>query len=229
MSAAAAVRDVLGNRSIRRIELAWATGTAADWALLVILLVIVYDAGGALAAGVLGAVRVVPGIVAGPFATTLVERYRGDRVLTAINVVRAVAAVATAFVVASDLPLELTYVLAAVVAGAGSLIRPIQSALLPAFARTPGELVAADVASSTGEGIGTFVGPLVAGLLVAATGSAVASLLVAAAFAGAAAAVTGISFESAADARGGIGVDRTARFRLGDVPRILRRTRRRPS
>ena len=222
VSAAAAVRDVLGNRSIRRIELAWATGTAADWALLVILLVIVYDAGGALAAGVLGAVRVVPGIVAGPFATTLVERYRGDRVLTAINVVRAVAAVATAFVVASDLPLELTYVLAAVVAGAGSLIRPIQSALLPAFARTPGELVAANVASSTGEGIGTFVGPLVAGLLVAATGSAVASLLVAAAFAGAAAAVTGISFESAADARGGIGVDRTARFRLGDVPRILR-------
>ncbi len=215
------MREVLGNRSIRRIEIAWTTGTAADWALLVILLVIVYDAGGAVAAGILGAVRVVPGIVAGPFATTLVERYRGDRVLTVINAVRAVAAVATAFVVATELPIELTYALAAVVAGAGSLIRPIQSALLPAFARTPGELVAANVASSTGEGIGTFVGPLVAGLLVAATGSAVASLLVAAAFAGAAAAVTGISFESAADARGGIGVDRTARFRLRDAPHIL--------
>jgi hypothetical protein len=222
-SAASTVREVLRNRSIRRIELAWATGTAADWALLVVLLVIVYDAGGAVAAGILGAVRVIPGIVAGPFATTLVERYRGDRVLTAINAVRAGGAIATAFVVATDLPLELTYVLAAVVAGAGSLIRPIQSALLPAFARTPGELVAANVASSTGEGIGTFVGPLVAGLLVAATGSAVASLLVAAAFAGAAAAVTGISFESAADARGGIGVDRTARFRLRDAPRVLRK------
>jgi MFS family permease len=221
-SATGAVRYVLKNRSIRRIELAWATGTAADWALLVVLLVIVYDAGGAIAAGVLGAVRVIPGIVAGPFATTLVERYRGDRVLTVINAVRAVGAVATAFVVATDLPLELTYALAAVVAGAGSLIRPIQSALLPAFARTPGELVAANVATSTGEGVGTFVGPLVAGLLVAATGSAVASLLVAAAFAVAAAAVTGVSFESAADARGGIGVDRTARFRLRDAPRVLR-------
>ena len=150
-STAAAVRGVLRNRSIRRIEIAWTTGTAADWALLVILLVIVYDAGGAPAAGILGAVRVVPGIVAGPFATTLVERYRGDRVLTAINAVRAVAAVATAFVVATELPLELTYVLAAVVAAriAGG---PIQSALLPAFARTPAELVAANVASSTGEG-----------------------------------------------------------------------------
>jgi len=220
-SAAVAVHEVLRNRSIRRIELAWTTGTAADWALLVVLLVIVYDAGGAVAAGILGAVRVIPGIVAGPFSTTLVERYRGDRVLTVINGIRAVGAVATAFVVATDLPLELTYVLAALVAGAGSLIRPIQSALLPAFARTPGELVAANVATSTGEGVGTFVGPLVAGLLVAATGSAVATLLVAAAFAAAAAAVTGISFESPADARGGIGIDRTARFRLRDAPRLL--------
>ena len=112
-SAAVAVRDVLRNRSIRRIELAWTTGTAADWALLVVLLVIVYDAGGTVAAGIMGAVRVVPGIVAGPFATTIVERYRGDRALTVINAVRAGGAVATAVVVAADLPLELTYLLAA--------------------------------------------------------------------------------------------------------------------
>ena len=130
-SAAHAVREVLRNRSIRRIEIAWTTGTAADWALLVVLLVVAYEAGGALAAGILGAVRVVPGIVAAPLATTLVERYRGDRVLTAINLVRSAGAIATALVVASDLPVEVTYVLAAVVAGAGSLVRPIQSALLP--------------------------------------------------------------------------------------------------
>ena len=221
-SAAVAVREVLGNRSIRRVEIAWTAGTAADWALLVVLLVVAYDAGGTLAAGILGAVRVVPAIIAAPFAATLVERYRGDRMLTAINVVRAGGAVATAIVVAADLPVEATYALAAVVAGAGSLVRPIQSALLPAFARTPRELVAANVASSTGEGIGTFLGPLLAGLLVAATGSSAASLLIAAAFAGAAAAATGISFERAEDARGG-GADRASRFRLADAPRVLRR------
>jgi hypothetical protein len=222
-AAALAVRDVLRNRSNRRHEIAWATGTAADWALLVVLLLVAYDAGGALAAGILGAVRVVPGIVAAPFAPTLVERFRGDRVLTAINAVRSVGALATALVVAADLPLGLTFVLAAVVAGAGSLVRPIQSALMPAFARTPGELVAANVASSTGEGVGTFVGPLAAGVLVGVTGSAAATLLVAAAFAAAAAAVTGVKFEQDADARGGIGVDRVARFRLADAPRVLRR------
>jgi MFS family permease len=221
-SAAHAVRDVLRNRSIRRIEIAWTTATAADWALLVVLLVVAYDAGGAVAAGLLGAIRLVPGIIAAPFATTLVGRYRGDRVLTVINVVRSGGAIATALVVAADLPVELTFVLAAVVAGAGSLVRPIQTALLPAFARTPAELVAANVATSTGEGLGTFVGPLVAGLLVAATGSAAASLLIAAAFATAAAAVTGIRFEHAADARGGAGADTIARIRLADAPRALR-------
>ena len=136
------------------------------------------------------------------------------------TLVRSLGAFATALVVASGLPVELTFALAALVAGAGSLVRPIQSALLPAFARTPRELVAANVASSTGEGLGTFVGPLLAGLLVAATGSAAASLIVAAAFAAAAAAVTGIRFEHAADARGGVGADRASRFRLADAPRV---------
>ena len=221
-SAALAVREVLRNRAIRRIEIAWSAGTAADWAFLVVLLVVAYDEGGTLAVGILGAVRVVPAIVAAPFATTLVERFRGERVLTAINVLRCSGAVATAVVVGVGLPFEVTYVLAAVVAGAGSLVRPIQNALLPALARTPSELVAANVASSVGEGLGTFAGPLLAGVLVAATGSVAASVLIAAVFAGAAATVTGVRFEGELDARGG-GAASGAAFRLREVPAVLRR------
>lgn len=219
--AAAALRDVMRNPSIRRIELGWAIGTAADWAFLVILLVFAYDAGGTLAVGLLGAVRTVPGMIAAPFASTLVHRYRGDRVLTAINVVRCAGALLAAIAIGVELWIGLVFVLAALVAGAGSLVRPIQSALLPAFAQTPRELVAANVASSTGEGLGTFVGPLLAGLVVAGTGSVAASLLVAVTFAGAAGAVTGIRFERAADARGG--GEEAARLRLADAMRVLRR------
>lgn len=222
-SAAVALRDVLGSSAIRRIEIAWTAGIAADWAFLVILLVVAYDAGGAFAVGLLGAIRVVPAIVAAPLATTLVERFRGNRVLTAINLVRTVGTVGTAIVVGIDLPVEVTYVLAAIVAGAGSLVRPIQSALLPALARTPGELVAANVASSTGEGVGTFLGPLIAGILVSWTGSVAAAILVAAVFAGAAAAVTGVRFERDADARGGVAPGSGARFRLAEAPGVLRR------
>ncbi len=222
-SAAEAVREVLGNRAIRRIELAWTAGTAADWAFLVVLLVVAYEAGGALAVGILSAVRMVPAIVAAPLATTLVERYQGDRVLTAINLLRSVGAISTAVVIAVGLPVEVTYVLAALVAGAGALVRPIQTALLPALARSPGELVAANVASSTGEGIGTFLGPLIAGAVVAATGSVVASILVAGVFAAAAAAVTGVRFERADDARGGVGAARTRGFGLTEAPTLLAR------
>jgi MFS family permease len=221
-TALVAVRDVLRNGAIRRIEIAWTAGTAADGAFLVVLLVVAYDAGGALAAGILGAIRVIPWIVSAPFAPRLVVRFRGDRVLAAINAVRSLGAIATAAVVAADLPIELTYVLAAIVAGAGSLVRPIQTALLPALARSPRELVAANVASSMGEGLGTFGGPLLAGILIATTGSVAASVLVAAIFAGAAAAVTGVRFERAADARGGTEAE-VRRPRLSEAPRVMRR------
>jgi len=42
-AAASAVREVLRNRAIRRIEVAWMLGVAADWASLVVLLVVAYD------------------------------------------------------------------------------------------------------------------------------------------------------------------------------------------
>jgi hypothetical protein len=222
-SAVGVLRDALANRSIRRIQVAWGMGMAAEWAFLVVLLVVAYEAGGALAVGVLGAVRVVPVIFAAPFATLLVERFRGDRVLTAINVTRCLGALLTALVIALDLSLVLVFALAAAVAGAGALVRPIQSALLPAFARTPGELVAANVTTSLGEGLGVFVGPLVASAIVATTDSSAASVLVAVAFAGAAAAVTGIHFERPSDARAGRGGEGSPRFRLADVPRTIRR------
>lgn len=222
IAALEAVRGVLGNSAIRRLEIAWTAGMAADGAFLVVLLVVAYNAGGALAVGILGAIRVVPWIVSAPFAPQLVVRFQGDRVLAGINVVRSVAAIATTFVVAASLPIELTYVLAAVVAGAGSLVRPIQTALLPALARSPRELVAANVASSMGEGLGTFAGPLLAALLIATTGSVAASVFVAAIFAAAAAAVTGIRFERAVDARGGITSESVRGLRLSDAPAVLR-------
>lgn len=217
-----AVGDVLHNGAIRRIEIAWTAGVAADGAFLVVLLVVAYEAGGALAAGVLGAVRVVPSIVSAPFAPGLVMRFRGDRVLAAINVVRSAGAMATAAIIATELPMELTYVLAAFVAGAGSLVRPIQTALLPAFARSPRELVAANVASSMGEGLGMFVGPLLAGIMLATTGSMSASILIAGVFASAAAALTGVRFERAVDARGGLAME-SQRPRISEAPSVLRR------
>jgi MFS family permease len=202
-STIAAVREALANDGIRRLELVWAIGIAADAALLVVLLVVVYAQDGIVAAGVLGAVRMGPAVVAGMLAATVVQRFGGRRVLVSLGITRAVAAGLCAVVIATDMPTILLYVLTTVGAVAGAPIRPAAATLMPGLARTPGELVAANMAWCTGEGLGTFAGPFVAGLLMAAGEPAIAAAVVAAAFVATALIAAGLRFEHSMDAVGG--------------------------
>ena len=55
----------------------------------------------------------------------------------------------------------------------GTVFSPAEAALLPALARTPEELTAANVSSSTLESLGSFVGPALGGLLLAASSTSV--------------------------------------------------------
>jgi MFS family permease len=127
-----------------------------------------------------------------------------------------------ALVIAADGPTVALFVLAALAAAAGAPVRPIQATLMPALARSPGELVASNMAWSTGEGIGSFAGPFVAGVLIAAGQDAGAAIVAAVGFAVTVVAVSGLRFEQAADATGGAG--RTAGgLRLLDGLRTLRR------
>ena len=77
----------------------------------------------------------------------------------------------TFIVLAAGGPLPLLFLLVGVEAGFGGLTRPLHMSLLPWLARTPGELVAANIASSAAEGLGTLLGPAVAGVLLATTGA----------------------------------------------------------
>ena len=67
----------------------------------------------------------------------------------------------------ADGPALVVYALAILVGIVGLSFRPAQAALLPSLAANPSELTAANVTSSTINSIGFFVGPLVAGLLLA--------------------------------------------------------------
>ena len=200
---AKAIRQVAGNSGIRRIELAWAVGIAADWAYLVALLIAAYAVGGAFGVALLGVLRMIPPAIVAPFADVPARRFRGDRALLAVNLVRAAAATTTALVLLSGGPPVLGFLFAGVGATAGALVRPIQSALMPALARSPSELIGANVTSSLGEGAGGFVGPLVGGAIAVAAGPAAGCAVAAAAFVVAALVVIGIPFADEADARGG--------------------------
>lgn len=160
---------VFRNPNIRRIEGAWAASIIAHWAYGIALAVYAYRDGGAAAVGLVGLVRFLPSAVASPFASVLGDRYRRERVMLVAELTRAVLLAATTAVIVTDGPSALVYVLAGLVSVAYSAVRPAQAALLPSVAKTPKELTAANVTSSTIESLGIFGGPAIGGLLLAAT------------------------------------------------------------
>ena len=93
---------------------------------------------------------------------------------------------------------------------------------MPAIARSPGELVAANTTWSTGEGLGAFGGPFVAGALMAAGMPTTVAAVAAAAFLVTAAIGAGLRFEQTADASGA-GRHAFGGFRLRDGVRAIRR------
>ena len=190
---AAAFAEVFRNPGLRRVELAWAGSVAGDWAYAVALAVYAYEAGGAAAVGLVGLIRFVPAAVAAPFAGIIADRFRRERVMLAADLVRAVALAAAAVAVFADAPSALVYVLAAVVSVVAMAFRPAQAAVLPSLARSPDELTAANVASTTIESVGSFAGPALGGFLLAATDAGVVFAVTAGTFLWSAALVSRIS------------------------------------
>ena len=132
---------VFRNENLRRLELAWGAAITAEWAHFVALGVFAYDAGGAIAVGIAGFVRMLPAALVAPFAASFGDRFRRERFLVAIALVgsAALAASAVVFFVSENAPA--IFALAAVVGLAATLVRPAQQALLPSLARTPEELI----------------------------------------------------------------------------------------
>lgn len=174
--------QVFRNPNIRRIESAWAASIVAHWSYGIALAVFAYRDGGAAAVGLVGLVRFLPSAAASPFTAVLGDRFRRERVIVVAELARAILLATTTAIVVMEGPPALVYVLAGLVAIAYSAVRPAQAALLPSVARTPKELTAANVTSSTIESLGIFGGPAIGGLLLAATGEEVVFGAAAAAF-----------------------------------------------
>ncbi len=172
--------DVFRNPQLRRLELSWAGYYLGEWTHFVALSVYAFEVGGAAALGALGLVRMIPAAIALPFGSMLADRYPRQRVLLGIYVVRALLLVAIAAALAAGSSRALVFALAALAAVAGAPVRPATLSLVPMLARTPRELVATNVSSSTLEGLGTLVGPVVGGVLAATAGVDVAMAVAAA-------------------------------------------------
>ena len=165
-----AVQDVFRNRDLRRLELAWGGFFVVEWASLLAVSVWAYGHGGASAVGLVGLLRMLPAAVALPFGAAVADRFPRHRVLVVVYVAQALLVAGVATVIAAGGPSSLTYLLIALVGVAAAPCRPAQLAFAPVLARTPEELVAANVTQMTFEGRATLLGPALAGVVLAVSG-----------------------------------------------------------
>ncbi|MGH3103545.1 MAG: MFS transporter, partial [Gaiellaceae bacterium] len=177
-----ALGDVFANPNLRRVELASAGSVVAYWSYGVALAVFAYREGGPAAVGLLGLVRMLPSAFGAPFTALLGDRYPRQRVMLGADVVSAVAVGVSAGAIAADAPAAIVFGLAGLVQLISTASAPARSALLPSLARSPEELTAANVASTTIESVGSFAGPALAGILLAFADLAVVVGLTAGAF-----------------------------------------------
>jgi MFS family permease len=187
-----AFRAAFANRSLRRLELAFAGSTIGDWAFVIALSVYAYGQGGATAVGLVALVRNLVGAVAAPFASLLADRYPRRAVMIGCDVVSGLGVAGTAIVAAADGPSLLVYALSLAPLVTSTAFQPAQTAMLPSLTRTPQELTAANVVTSTIDSAGMFVGPALGGALLAATDTATVFAVDALTFVWSAALVLGI-------------------------------------
>lgn len=173
---------VFSNPALRRVELSWALSITAYWVFIVALSLFAYEEGGAAAVGLVGLIRVLPSVVAAPFAAMLGDRYPRHRVIFLVNIARTALILGAAAVALLDAHIALIYLLTALVGLMQSLFRPTQSALMPSLARSPEELTAANLVLTTIESLGIFLGPAVGGIMLALTGTDVVFATAAIAF-----------------------------------------------
>jgi len=162
-----AMSDVVANRAMRRIFLAFAGSLIGDGVFALSAAIYVYRSGGTTAVGLLAVVRYVAIASVAPFSSTLADRYPRRSVMVGADCTRLVLVVVAAILIAVHGSHLAVYTLIVLVGLAGTAFRPAQAAILPSLARQEDELSGANVVSSTIESVGFFAGPALAGFLLA--------------------------------------------------------------
>lgn len=165
-----ALAVVWSNRDLRRVQIAYTAFNCAEWSVWIAMLVYAYERGGATAAGVAALAQLVPATICAPFISVLADRRSPVLVLTAGYLAQTTGMAATAAVLFAHGPPALAVGCAALAATAVTVTRPTQAVLLPALARRPDELTAANVISGWNESVSVLVAPGITGVVLGLAG-----------------------------------------------------------
>jgi predicted MFS family arabinose efflux permease len=158
------LRTAFANPALARVLCAWAASSLSVWAFTILFALAAYDAGGTTALGLAVTLRTLPAALGGPYGAVLADRYGRRDVLLLGLVGRAALLAALGLALTADAGLVAIGALGALFTLVGVAHKPAQSALMTALARTPAELAAANVLTTSLE----YAGFLSGSLLVAA-------------------------------------------------------------
>ncbi len=159
---------ILANRQLRRIEAAFFGFNLTEYGTWVAILVYANGATGSASVGLVALVQLIPAALYAPIAASLGDRYPRTRVLLGGYALIAASSLTVAAAMLGGAPPLLVYACAIVAAAFMTMPRPVQAAITPAYAETLEQLTAANGINSIFEGLGVLVGPLGAGILMAA-------------------------------------------------------------
>lgn len=160
--------SALRHRDLALLLVTWGVWVSTDWALLITVSLVALELDGPTAVGLVGAARVLPAAVLTSPLSVLTDRWSRPRLLAVVYAGWALLAVLLAWVVSAAASFGLLLVVVGVGSALAAAVRPTLQAMVPTLVGTPGELIGANSAYATVEGLGTVLGPALcaAGLAV---------------------------------------------------------------
>jgi MFS family permease len=157
-----------GPRPTRWLETSSALWTTGEAIYLVGLIVYAFGVGGPPIVALVTVLQSLPSVVLAPAVMAATMGVRRQHLLAAVLTVRFLTVAAAAVLLAADAPAVVVLVLAAIDGLASTVLRPIRGALVPMIARSPQELVAANVGITAGMSVASLFGPAVAAVVLTA-------------------------------------------------------------
>lgn len=157
------------NLPLRRLQMATGLTSLGKWAFQLALGVFAFRHGGTTAVGLVAFAMAVPAAAAAPALGLAADRYSRRQVLLVTNLARAAMLAGVAAMMAAGLPPLSIYVVAALFSVVSTASQPARSALIPALARSAGEVATATSLTATADTFGFLVGAGIGALVLAST------------------------------------------------------------
>lgn len=178
-----AYRRVFANPRLARLMAGEFVSSIGDWLYLVAMLIVVYqESHDPLALGLVGAARIAPSLILSIPAGIVADRFDRRLILIATDVLRGGLQLVLAVLVLASAPVIWIVIVAIVASCVSTFFGPAIGAYLPSLVDDERDLGPANSVWATLDNLAYFVGPAVAGVLIAAGGLAIGFILNAATF-----------------------------------------------